>query len=159
MLTRRKAQLYLVELVIAVILIASVILVLQTLQIAPNQARIQRKMELREIGWNALATSDEIGLLRPAVYSKWVQDISPEIRALEDFLSLILVPELDYILDAKSQIAENTWNLIGGKKIGERGENEEIVVVVYLILGNPHSPSNQNILDPVAVILSLWYAK
>lgn len=154
----RKAQFYLIELVVAVILIAAVILVFQTIQTTQYGARIQRRSELREIGWNALTISDEVDLLRPAVYSKHSQGNSAEILALADFLSLALAPELDYILDAKNQISEDMWNIIGGEKISELGEDRDIVVVAYLVLGNSHTHSSQSVLDPVIVILSLWYA-
>lgn len=157
-LNRRKAQFYLIELVLAVILIAAVILVFQTIQTTQYGERNQRRSELREIGWNALTISDEIGLLRPAVYSKHTQGNSAEILILADFMSLVLTPELDYILDAQNQISGGTWNIIGGEKISELGDNLDIVIVAYLILGNSYTPSNQSAFDPVAVILFLWYA-
>ena len=158
MFTRRKAQLYVVELVVAVLLITTAILVLQTIQTTQNSTKIQTRTELREIGWNVLAASDEVGILRPAVYSKHIQENSSEIRALADFLGMALAPELEYILDIKNQISGDTRNLIGGEKRVERGTEREIIVVSYLVLGISHSTSNQDIFDPVAVILSLWYA-
>lgn len=157
-LKRRKAQFYLIELVLAVILIAAVILVFQTIHTTQYGEKNQRRSELRKIGWNALTISDEIGLLRPAVYSKHTQENSAEILILADFMSLVLIPELDYILDAQNQISGGTWNIIGGGKISELGEDRDIVIVVYLVLGNSYTPSSQSAFDPVAVILSLWYA-
>lgn len=156
-LKRRKAQFYLIELVVAVILLAAVILVFQAIQTTHYGATNQRRSELREIGWNALTTSDEVGLLRPAVYSIHSQGNSEEILALADFWSLTIAPELDYILDAHNQILGDRWNIIGGEKISEFGENRDIVIVTYLILGYSHIHSSQSVLDPVTVILTLWY--
>lgn len=141
-----------------VILIAAVILVFQTIQTTHYDVMNQRRSKLREIGWNALATSDEIGLLRPAVYSKHSQGNSAEIIALTDFLSLVLAPELDYMLDLKNQISGDIRNIIGGEISNELGRDQGIVVVSYLVLGNAVTTSSQSTLNPVVVILSLWYA-
>jgi len=158
LLTRRKAQFYMAELVIAALLIVSVILILLTLQVVPIQSEDEIRRDLREQGWNALAISDEIGLLRSAVYANPILETSPEILALEEFLDMVLAPELDYKVDGQRQGSENAWNIIGGEKSIDVGSDQSIVVVSYLILGNPPAPANQSILDPVTVNLTIWYA-
>lgn len=154
-LKQRKAQFYSAEIVIAALLIVSVILILQMIQIAPNRVSIQR-IELKERGWNALATSDELDLLRPAVYSGNEQTKSTDIQTLNEFLLLILITNLDYMLDVTNQTSYDTWNLIGGESASEQIENQNIVRVNYLILGPLPSTTTPLIIDPVVVTLSLW---
>ena len=154
-LKKRKAQFYSAEIVIAALLIVSVILILQMIQIAPNRVSIQR-IELKERGWNALATSDELDLLRPAVYSSNKQIKSTDIQPLNDFLLLILNSNLDYKLDVTNQTSYDTWNLIRGESASELFENQDNVRVNYLIIGPLPSTTTQLIIDPVVVTLSLW---